>query len=410
MGSVLGGVLSLTNLYIGLKAGWGFGVAITACILSYAIWTTLYTRRPRAHADDHPREQLHAVDGQLGGLLDRRHADLGLRGLHAAQQPAPCRCPACSAWVFFLAVLGVTMAIPMKRQMINIEQLRFPSGIAAAETLRALHCDAAKGHAVGQGPRAGPACWRSLSKFWTDGLTAHQRQARPVPDRRRWSTPLQPARVRPGLDGPDGDVRPGSPIFIAAGAITGHARVLRACCSAASLCWMIFVPRPPAPAASSRARASRPSCSGRSGAASACMVTSGLLSFALQWRSALRAFSGLGRMFCSGRTGTHDPDGTRSRRRPLVRRRPARRLVALAWLAHATFDMPYWQTVDRGAAVLRAGAGRLPRDGRDRHHAGRARWARSRSSPSGPPPGQHERQPDERQHHRRRREHRPPTC
>ena len=30
MGSVLGGVLSLTNLYIGLKAGWGFGVAITA--------------------------------------------------------------------------------------------------------------------------------------------------------------------------------------------------------------------------------------------------------------------------------------------------------------------------------------------------------------------------------------------
>ena len=29
------------------------------------------------------------------------------------------------------------MAIPMKRQMINIEQLRFPSGIAAAETLRA---------------------------------------------------------------------------------------------------------------------------------------------------------------------------------------------------------------------------------------------------------------------------------
>src|SRR5262245_13010935 len=38
MGSLLGGVLSLTNLYIGLKAGWGFGVAITSCILSYAIW------------------------------------------------------------------------------------------------------------------------------------------------------------------------------------------------------------------------------------------------------------------------------------------------------------------------------------------------------------------------------------
>jgi hypothetical protein len=41
IGSSLGGVLSLTNLYIGLKAGWGFGVAITASILSYAIWTSL---------------------------------------------------------------------------------------------------------------------------------------------------------------------------------------------------------------------------------------------------------------------------------------------------------------------------------------------------------------------------------
>ena len=41
MGSCLGAVLSLTNLYIGLKAGWGFGVAITASILSYAIWASL---------------------------------------------------------------------------------------------------------------------------------------------------------------------------------------------------------------------------------------------------------------------------------------------------------------------------------------------------------------------------------
>src|SRR5258705_14006272 len=45
MGSALGGVLSLTNLYIGLKAGWGFGVAITACILSYPIWSALHRSR-----------------------------------------------------------------------------------------------------------------------------------------------------------------------------------------------------------------------------------------------------------------------------------------------------------------------------------------------------------------------------
>ena len=53
LGSCLGGVLSLTNLYIGLKAGWGFGVAITASILSYAIWKSLL-KVGLARADDHP--------------------------------------------------------------------------------------------------------------------------------------------------------------------------------------------------------------------------------------------------------------------------------------------------------------------------------------------------------------------
>jgi uncharacterized oligopeptide transporter (OPT) family protein len=37
--------------------------------------------------------------------------------------------------------MGVFLAIPMKRQMINHEQLPFPSGIAAAETLKSLYSE-----------------------------------------------------------------------------------------------------------------------------------------------------------------------------------------------------------------------------------------------------------------------------
>ena len=37
--------------------------------------------------------------------------------------------------------MGVLLAIPMKRQMINHEQLPFPSGIAAATTLRSLYSE-----------------------------------------------------------------------------------------------------------------------------------------------------------------------------------------------------------------------------------------------------------------------------
>ena len=138
MGSVLGGVLSLTNLYIGLKAGWGFGVAITACILSYAIWTALYKARlvktPMTILENNCMQSTASSAGySTGGTLISAFAAYILLNGH------PLPVPLMLAWVFFLAVLGVTMAIPMKRQMINIEQLRFPSGIAAAETLRALH-------------------------------------------------------------------------------------------------------------------------------------------------------------------------------------------------------------------------------------------------------------------------------
>ena len=42
-------------------------------------------------------------------------------------------------FVLLSAALGVFVAIPMKRQMINHDQLPFPTGIAAAETLRSLY-------------------------------------------------------------------------------------------------------------------------------------------------------------------------------------------------------------------------------------------------------------------------------
>src|ERR1700756_3531413 len=47
MGSVLGGFMALSNLYVGLKTGWGLGVQLTACILSFAIYKTLMTIFPR---------------------------------------------------------------------------------------------------------------------------------------------------------------------------------------------------------------------------------------------------------------------------------------------------------------------------------------------------------------------------
>ena len=38
MGGMLGMMMSVSNLYTTLKLGWAFGVAITACVLSFVIW------------------------------------------------------------------------------------------------------------------------------------------------------------------------------------------------------------------------------------------------------------------------------------------------------------------------------------------------------------------------------------
>ena len=40
-GMLLGGVMALSNLYVGFKTGWGLGVTITACILAYALFSGL---------------------------------------------------------------------------------------------------------------------------------------------------------------------------------------------------------------------------------------------------------------------------------------------------------------------------------------------------------------------------------
>ena len=137
-------ILSLTNLYIGLKAGWGMGVAITACILSYAIWTALVkiglAKTPMTILENNCMQSTASSAGySTGGTLVSAFSAFIMLNGHSLSVPLT------MAWVFFLAILGVTMAVPMKKQMINIEQLRFPSGVAAAETLRALHSHGAKG-------------------------------------------------------------------------------------------------------------------------------------------------------------------------------------------------------------------------------------------------------------------------
>ncbi|HWQ92945.1 MAG TPA: OPT/YSL family transporter, partial [Clostridia bacterium] len=144
MGGVLGMFMSASNLYTTLKLGWAFGVAITACVISFVLWNALRAltggrlSQMSILENNCMQSTASAAGYSTGGTLGTAFGALLLiEGVH---RPWYIVAP----FVFFTAALGVFLAIPMKRQMVNHEQLKFPSGIAAAETLRSLYSKGAE--------------------------------------------------------------------------------------------------------------------------------------------------------------------------------------------------------------------------------------------------------------------------
>jgi uncharacterized oligopeptide transporter (OPT) family protein len=338
MGSLLGGVLSLTNLYIGLKAGWSFGVAITACILSYAIWTSLHrariVRTPMTILENNCMQSTASAAGySTGGTLISGFAAFMV--INNTIMPVPLLL----AWVFFLAVLGVTMAIPMKRQMINVEQLRFPSGIAAAETLRALHSVGAKGmrsaRALGLA-----GLLAATGKFWGEGLVRISPSLEPF-QIATWITAFNQRFLGSAWMGRT-VMLSWEPMFIAAGAITGW-RVCWSMLLGSVAAWMIFAPILQHHGII-EGQGYRTIVQWTLWGGVACMVSSSLLSFAMQWRTALRAFTDLGAMFGAGGRDANDPIAAIETPASWFVGGQLLGFVGLAWLGHVTFHMPFWQT------------------------------------------------------------------
>ena len=144
-GPALGFFLSLTNVYLGLKIGWHIGVALTACILSFTIGSALhrarFSRTPLTILENTAMASTASAAGYAtGNTLIASIPALLLLSV-SPEHPGGVGLPwaVVGAWVFFLAVLGTSLAIPMKRSMINREKLRFPSGTAAAVLLRSLY-------------------------------------------------------------------------------------------------------------------------------------------------------------------------------------------------------------------------------------------------------------------------------
>ena len=306
LGSLLGFLLAFTNLYVGLKTGWGLGVAITACIVSFSLWNLCLriglARSPLSILESNCMQSTASAAGYSTGSTMVSATPALLMLSVTAENPTGHHLPwsVLAGWTFFLALLGVALAIPMKRNMINQEKLRFPSGIAAAVTLQSLYSQgkeaAAKGKAL---------FWAALGAT-VPPLIMDLPFRRPTPERPYKGLVPDTSAIFDWFPVPGRDPKTGAAyhasdwnfvldnklVMIAAGALTGP----RICFSMVVGGLLLMYGVGPVAIAEGAARSA-----GRAWRdigiwiGAPMMISAGLLSFFTQWRTIVRAMAGLGR-------------------------------------------------------------------------------------------------------------------
>jgi uncharacterized oligopeptide transporter (OPT) family protein len=294
-GCVLGAVMALSNLYVVLKTGWSLGVTITACILAYAFFGALravrLSRRPFGPLENNAMASVASAAGYMtgGGNMAALPALVMLTG---ARPDALLLV----AWFAAIAMLGVFVAVPVKRQLVNREALPFPTGTATAETIRALH---GHGKGSGQARLLGVAALVGAAVAWLKDAPA------------AWTPFELPAAIGvplviAGLPAARwGLALESSVLLVGSGALisfrTGWSMLLGAVVAYGILA-PEMVARGVIPTVAYSAIVQWTLWGG-----AAILVSSGLATFALQWKSIAASFGGLGSAVRRARATEPDP-------------------------------------------------------------------------------------------------------
>lgn len=146
-GAVLGAVLSVSDLYIGLKVGWVFGMSITSSVLTFALFRGAKGIFPGMRALSPLETNTSQTVASAAAYMSTAGLVSSIPALTMLAREGTIAVPTLSApmliaWLLFISGLGVVIAIPVKRSMINAEQLRFPTGLVCAEAIRTMHSSA----------------------------------------------------------------------------------------------------------------------------------------------------------------------------------------------------------------------------------------------------------------------------
>ncbi|MBC8404384.1 MAG: OPT/YSL family transporter [Planctomycetes bacterium] len=339
MGSALGFLLAFTNLYIGLKTGWALGVAITACIVSYVVWNIFlkigWAKTPMTILETNCMQSTASAAGYSTGgtMVSAISALLMLSATEANPEGQHIPLMALVLWTLFLAGLGTVLAIPMKRNMINQEKLKFPSGTAAAVTLQSLYSEGTeavkKAYALMIAGLVGlivpPLIDLNIIRTEVtrdDGTTWNEGE--PLLPASSNTFDLLPARGK-HLDAESGQmiqnepsdwamVLDHNPVMIAAGALVGLRIAIYMMLGSLALNYFVGPPALTdswtAPNEKVIMAATLPATAWKEVGlwlGVAIMVSSGILAFLLQWKTIIRAFTGFG-----GQSGSDSNEAVRS--------------------------------------------------------------------------------------------------
>jgi len=132
-GCLIGGVVSAMNIYFGLRTGWSIGGSLIAAILGYSLFSAIKPKTAYSRLEANITQTAGSAAGSMtsaAGLLAAIPA-LGMLGFELAWWQLV-------LWAMSVAYLGVFFAVPLRRQMVLVEKLRFPTGTATAETIMAM--------------------------------------------------------------------------------------------------------------------------------------------------------------------------------------------------------------------------------------------------------------------------------
>jgi uncharacterized oligopeptide transporter (OPT) family protein len=142
-GAVLGALLAPCNIYAGLKIGWAFNMSVAAALVGFSLW-----RGAERVAGTRTWGMLESNINQTAASSAAAIAGAGL----VAPIPAwtlltgkELSLGALVLWVFTVSMVGVTVALGMRRRLLEVDRLPFPSGVATAETLKQLYAKGREG-------------------------------------------------------------------------------------------------------------------------------------------------------------------------------------------------------------------------------------------------------------------------